>query len=233
MRFEAPEMSPPEPIVRAVDLSKAFAGPKEPVEVLRELTFTVHAGDYLAITGPSGSGKSTLLHTLGLLHRASSGHLEIFGRSSLELSRREASRLRNRRIGFVFQQSLLIPTLTVLENAALPLVYSGVSKLGRTRRAREILESLGLGHRLDHRAVSLSGGESQRTAIARALVNDPKLILADEPTGNLDSENSEKILSILDRLHEEGHSLVVVTHDPMVAGHCKQQLELIDGRIVD
>jgi len=197
-------------LLHAAELRKDYGDPENPVRALRGLELRVDRGDYLAVMGPSGSGKSTLLHLLGLLHRPSGGLLEVFGHDYRDLDRREMARLRNREIGFVFQDSLLIPSLTVLENAALPLVYAAVPKPERLRRARVIVEDLGLGHRCDHRASALSGGESQRTAVARALINEPDLVLADEPTGNLDQENGAHIMEILDGLHREGRVITIV-----------------------
>jgi ABC-type lipoprotein export system ATPase subunit len=219
-------------VVRASGLSKDYGEAENPVHALVDVDLVLERGDYVAIMGPSGSGKSTLLHLLGLLHRASSGRLEMFGRDSASLGRREAARVRNREIGFVFQDPLLIPSLTIVENTALPLVYSGVPRDERTARARELLTGMGLGHRLEHGASALSGGEAQRTAIARALNNDPRLILADEPTGSLDQTNGRRIMEILDGLHREGRTVVVVTHDPEVASHARETIGMRDGWIV-
>ncbi len=220
-----------EVLLRAVDLQKTYGEGESAVRALRGVDLEVRRGDSIAVMGPSGSGKSTLLHILGLLHRPSAGGFEVFGHDYRALDRRATARLRNRKIGFVFQDCLLIPTLTVLENAALPLVYAEVPKPERHRRARALLEELGLAHRVDHRSGALSGGESQRTAIARALVNDPDVILADEPTGSLDQENGRHILEILDGLHRRGKTVVVVTHDPGVARHSERTITLVDGRI--
>jgi len=220
-------------LLRASGLTKDYGESGNPVRALRGIDLTVARGDYLAVMGPSGSGKSTLLHILGMLHRPTSGELEVFGQDLRRLDRRRAARLRNREIGFVFQDSLLISSLTVWENAALPLVYAGVSKPERYRRASAILEDLGLGHRLDHRASALSGGECQRTAIARALINQPNLILGDEPTGNLDQANGRHIMEILDSLQRCGKTVIVVTHDPEVARHSQRIITIIDGRIAD
>ncbi len=216
----------------ARSVSKDYGDVRNPVRALAQVDLTLASGDYVAIMGPSGSGKSTLLHLLGLLHRASGGTLTLFGRDALTLGRREAARLRNRQIGFVFQDPLLIPSLDIVENAALPLVYCGVPRGERTARARELLERLGLGHRLEHAPSALSGGECQRAAIARALVNDPRLVLADEPTGALDQANGQRIMEILDGLHRDGRTVVVVTHDPQIARHAQETIHMLDGRIV-
>jgi predicted ABC-type transport system involved in lysophospholipase L1 biosynthesis ATPase subunit len=182
--------------------------------------------------GPSGSGKSTLLHLLGLLHRPSGGSLELFGQETTRIGRREAARLRNREIGFVFQDPLLIPSLDIVENAALPLVYCGVARDERMVRARRLLEHVGLGHRLEHGAAALSGGECQRAAIARALVNDPRLVLADEPTGSLDQATGDAVIDLMFSLNREaGSTLVMVTHDLDIAQRCGRRVELHAGRV--
>jgi putative ABC transport system ATP-binding protein len=221
-----------EVVVCARSVSKDYGDVQNPVRALAEVDLTLSDGDYVAIMGPSGSGKSTLLHLLGLLHRASRGTLALFGQESTMIGRREAARLRNREIGFVFQDPLLIPSLDIVENTALPLVYCGVPRAERMARARALLERMGLGHRLEHGPSALSGGECQRTAIARALVNDPRLVLADEPTGSLDQANGQHIMGILDGLHRDGRTVVIVTHDPNVARHARETINMRDGRIV-
>lgn len=221
-----------EVVAHARGVSKVYGEAPNAVHALVEVDLTLLRGDYVAIMGPSGSGKSTLLHLLGLLHRPSAGSLELFGQETTRIGRREAARLRNREIGFVFQDPLLIPSLDIVENAALPLVYCGIARDERMARARRLLEHVGLGHRLEHGAASLSGGECQRAAIARALVNDPRLVLADEPTGSLDQANGRMIMETLDGLHREGRTVVVVTHDPGVARHAQRTISMRDGRIV-
>ena len=201
------------------------------LEVLSEVSLEVRAGEFLALTGPSGSGKSTLLGILGLLERPSSGEYLLRGQEVSRLSDAEQSKLRNRTFGFVFQQFHLLPELTALDNVARPLVYAGVRPHERRERAMRLLERFGLQARATHRPAQLSGGEQQRVAIARALVNDPQIILADEPTGNLPQALWQNILSILDGLHKEGRTVVVVSHDPLVAARAHRHVRLKDGRV--
>jgi putative ABC transport system ATP-binding protein len=203
------------------------------VPALRGVSVTIPAGDYAAILGPSGSGKSTLMHLLGGLDRPTSGTLRIAGRDVTELSATELARLRNHTIGFVFQSFHLLPRTTAVDNVALPLVYGGVRAGERRRRAAEMLDRVGLAHRLRHRPNQLSGGEQQRVAIARALVTDPTLLLADEPTGNLDSATGAEVLALLETLNREsGVAVVVVTHDQEVAGRAARQIRMRDGLVV-
>jgi putative ABC transport system ATP-binding protein len=203
------------------------------VPALRGVSFTVPAGDYVAIVGPSGSGKSTLMHLLGGLDRPTSGHLRLGGRDIATLSQVELAQLRNRTIGFVFQSFHLLARTSALDNVALPLVYRGVGTRERHAKARAMLERVGLGHRLDHRPNQLSGGEQQRVAIARALVTDPEVLLADEPTGNLDTANGQAVLALLEALNtEHGVALVLVTHDKDVAARANRQIVMRDGVIV-
>jgi len=203
------------------------------VPALRGVSVTIPAGDYAAILGPSGSGKSTLMHLLGGLDRPTSGTLRIAGRSVTELSPTELARLRNRTIGFVFQSFHLLPRTTAVDNVALPLVYAGVRGGERRRRAEDVLDRVGLAHRRGHRPNQLSGGEQQRVAIARALVTSPSLLLADEPTGNLDSVTGAEVLGLLETLNREsGVAVVLVTHDHEVAGRARRQIRMRDGLIV-
>jgi putative ABC transport system ATP-binding protein len=203
------------------------------VPALRGVSLTVPAGDYLAIVGPSGSGKSTLMHLLGALDRPTSGRLVIGGRDVARLSAPEMARLRNETIGFVFQSFHLLPRTAAVDNVALPLVYRGVGARQRRARAAEMLERVGLGHRLGHRPNQLSGGEQQRVAIARALVTAPSVLLADEPTGNLDSATGGAVLALLESLNESsGVAVVLVTHDREVAARAHRQIVMRDGLIV-
>jgi putative ABC transport system ATP-binding protein len=203
------------------------------VPALRGVSVTIPPGDYAAILGPSGSGKSTLMHLLGGLDRPTSGTLRIAGRDVTELTATELARLRNRTIGFVFQSFHLLPRTTAVDNVALPLVYAGVRAGERRRRAEELLDRVGLGHRLRHRPNQLSGGEQQRVAIARALVTGPSLLLADEPTGNLDSATGAEVLALLETLNREsGVAVVVVTHDQDVAARAARQIRMRDGLVV-
>jgi ABC-type lipoprotein export system ATPase subunit len=201
------------------------------VVALRDVNLRIDDGDYLAITGPSGSGKSTMLQIVGLLDRPTRGRVALDGQDVNDLSDAERTRLRLRTIGFVFQRFHLLHDLTVIENVALPLEAAGVPVEPRYARAAELLTSVGLGHRLRFRPAQLSGGERQRVAISRALANNPRLILADEPTGELHSEDKANVLELLRRLNAEGHTIVVVTHDPEVAAVAARRVELRDGRL--
>jgi macrolide transport system ATP-binding/permease protein len=202
----------------------------EELEVLKNVTLTIREGEFVAIMGPSGSGKSTLLQILGLLDRPTSGAYKLLGRDVSRLTDDEGAALRSRTIGFIFQMFNLLPRTTAQANVELPMIYANAP--GRPTRARELLSSVGLGDRLDHRPNQLSGGQQQRVAIARALANRPRLIFADEPTGNLASDQAEEILAQLDRLHAAGISIVMVTHESEIAAHATRILRLKDGRIV-
>ena len=204
-----------------------------PVEVLRGIDLSVSRGELLAIVGPSGSGKSTLLHIMGTLERPSSGEVRIAGHDAGTLSDRRLASLRARAIGLVFQQFFLLDGMSALENVAHGLLYAGVSAPRRQAQAVEVLERVRLGHRLGHHPAQLSGGERQRVAIARALVARPAILFADEPTGNLDSQASEQIMGLLRDLHDEGHTIAVITHDRDLASGMPRQLEIRDGTIVD
>jgi putative ABC transport system ATP-binding protein len=202
------------------------------VEALKGVSFAIAAGEMVSIVGPSGSGKSTLLHLLGALDRPTTGSVLFSGRDVSDLGDHELAALRNAEIGFVFQQFQLLARTPALANVALPLVYAGVAKGERRERARAALESVGLGHRLDHRPAQLSGGEQQRVAIARALVTHPRVILADEPTGNLDTATGRDIIGLLRDLNaEQGVALVIITHDPAVAALAPRQISIRDGLI--
>jgi putative ABC transport system ATP-binding protein len=202
------------------------------VEALRGVSLTIGQGEFAAILGPSGSGKSTLMHLLGCLDRPTSGTLRINGVEMSGLSDTALADLRNKTIGFVFQSFHLLGRTTALDNVALPLVYRGVGRSERRARARVALESVGLGHRMGHRPSQMSGGEQQRVAIARALVGEPKVLLADEPTGNLDTANGAEVMGILDRLNSDrGVAVVLVTHEPEVAAHARRQIHVRDGLI--
>ncbi|WP_298338000.1 ABC transporter ATP-binding protein [Ferrimicrobium sp.] len=201
------------------------------VEALRGVSFTVVAKEYIAITGPSGSGKSTLMHLIGCLDVPTSGDLSIAGELVRDLSQAQLAEIRNRRIGFVFQQFNLLRTMTALRNVELPLLYAGVPRKERRERAAALLERVGLGNHLNHRPMELSGGQQQRVAIARALVGDPSIILADEPTGNLDSHSAEEILGIFEELNQLGRTLVVITHDASVAARASRALHIRDGQL--
>ncbi len=203
------------------------------VKVLKDINLEIFPGEYVALMGPSGSGKSTLMNIIGALDTPTSGTYRLKGKEVSRMSDDELAAVRNKEIGFVFQTFNLLPRLTALENVALPLIYAHVPKKERMERAKEVLEAVGLGDRLDHKPNQLSGGQRQRVAIARALVNRPSLILADEPTGNLDSQSSAEIMKLFDRLSEQGNTIVLVTHENDIAAHARRLIKLLDGRILN
>ncbi|HET7221561.1 MAG TPA: ABC transporter ATP-binding protein [Vicinamibacterales bacterium] len=220
-------------IVEARSVSKVFPMAAGPVAALREVSIRIAPGEYIGVVGPSGCGKSTLLHVLGVVDVPTSGQVFFNEREIGSLSDADRSRLRLREIGFVFQRFFLLPMLTAWENVELPQAEAGVGRSERRQRTRELLEYVGLAARADHRPSELSGGEMQRVAIARALANRPRLLLADEPTGELDQATGEHIVALLDRLHADGIAVVVVTHDPAVASRAHRLLRMRDGRIVE
>jgi len=219
-------------VIRLEGLSRTFDVGGEPVHALVDVSEEIAAGEYLAIMGPSGSGKSTLLHILGCLDRPDRGVYELFGRDVARLDEEELSLVRRHTIGFVFQFFHLVPRLSALENVELPMIFAGVPAAERRERAMGRLRGVGLEPRASHRPDQLSGGERQRVAIARATVLDPKLLLADEPTGNLDTTSGRHVLEILEQMNASGLTLVVVTHDPAVARRARRILVLKDGRVV-
>ncbi|MHC4075663.1 MAG: ABC transporter ATP-binding protein [Planctomycetota bacterium] len=218
-------------IVSIENLSKVYQLGAFEVFALRKLTLTIERGRYVAIMGPSGSGKSTLLNVLGCLDRPSSGVYRLADEDVSQLDDDALSMIRGRRIGFIFQSYNLIAQLNVIENIEVPLFYQGASEKESVARAKELAEMVGLGDRLRHRPNELSGGQQQRVAIARALANDPVIILADEPTGNLDTKSGAEILSILDDLHSRGKTLIIVTHDDHIGARAEETIHLLDGRI--
>jgi putative ABC transport system ATP-binding protein len=205
--------------------------PAGPVVALNDVSLAIGEGEYVAIAGPSGCGKSTLLHVLGCVDTATSGKVCLEGRDVGSLSDRDRSAIRLAKIGFVFQRFFLLPMLSALENVELPQAEAGVPRAARLERARMLLDYVGLAHRADHRPAQLSGGEMQRVAVARAMANQPRLVLADEPTGELDQATGEAIAALFDRLHRDGTAIVVVTHDPSIAGRAQRILRMRDGRI--
>jgi putative ABC transport system ATP-binding protein len=218
-------------LIQAKDLVKIYKMDGESVHALDGVSFEVAPGEYVAIMGPSGSGKSTLMNLLGCLDTPTSGSYILDGEEVAKLDDTGLARIRNRKIGFVFQTFNLLPRATSLHNVELPLIYAGVSGPERKKRAQAAMESVGLGQRGIHRPNELSGGERQRVAIARALVTRPSLILADEPTGNLDSATSMDIMRLLDLLHEKGHTIILVTHEADIALHAYRVVRLLDGKI--
>ncbi len=217
-------------LIQTEAITKTYELGAAQVEALRGVTLEIGDGEYVAVMGPSGSGKSTLMHILGCLDTPTSGRYLLHGQEVSGLAGKGLARVRNKEIGFVFQNFNLLPRIDLVANVSLPLVYRGsVTRAERRRKAVEVLETLGLGHRLGHRPNELSGGERQRSAIARALVNDPSIVLADEPTGNLDTKTGKEIMDILDRLSTGGKTVVIVTHDPNVAAHARRVLHFEDG----
>jgi putative ABC transport system ATP-binding protein len=218
------------PVIELTEAARTHPGPP-PVPALQPISLRIHPGEILAIVGPSGSGKTTLLHLLGTLDRPSRGTVRINGHDVTALSDREISALRSEHIGFVFQNSSLIDNLSAVDNVATALLYRGVRRREREQRARDALARVGLAHRLQHRPQELSGGEQQRVAIARAMVGGPAVVLADEPTGNLDSATGQLVYAQLLELHSDGTALVIVTHDHSLAERAPRRVELRDGRI--
>jgi putative ABC transport system ATP-binding protein len=220
-------------VIRVEALSKDYDTPAGPFPALKEVDLAIRAGEYVAIMGPSGSGKSTFMNILGCLDRPTRGQYHLAGRDVAALDKDETARLRNRTIGFVFQGFNLLPRMNLSDNVSLPLVYSGLDHEERRARARAMLDKVGLGGYADSLPNRISGGQQQRVAIARALVNRPRLILADEPTGNLDSHTSEEIMGVFRALNDEGITIVLITHEANIAAHARRLVRFLDGRIVE
>jgi putative ABC transport system ATP-binding protein len=220
------------PVVEVRDVSRVFPMPAGPVTALRDVSLTVTAGEHVAVTGPSGCGKSTLLHLIGAVDTPTAGSILFEERDLSRLSETERERIRLRRIGFVFQRFFLLPMLTAAENIELPQAEAGVAGAQRRARTRELLSYVGLADRADHLPSQLSGGEMQRVAIARALANRPALLLADEPTGELDEQTSEHIADLFDRVNADGTAILVVTHNPALAARASRRLAMASGRVV-
>lgn len=213
------------------NLRKVYKTGKIEVEALKGVSFRIERGEFVAIMGPSGSGKSTLMHLLGCLDHPTGGVYLLEGEDVKATSENRLAEVRNKRIGFVFQQFNLLARTTILHNVEVPLIYSGMRRSKRRKLAKEVLEKVGLGHRLHHQPNEISGGQKQRVAIARALINNPSLILADEPTGNLDTKTGEEIMDIFRELNANGHTIVLVTHEPEIAQCARRVIELRDGEI--
>ena len=218
-------------IIRTANLVKDYSLGKVKVRALNGVDLTIGEGEFVAIMGPSGSGKSTLMHIIGCLDTPTSGEYHLDGVLVSEMEKNQLAMVRNRKIGFVFQSFNLLPHLNVLKNVELPLMYAGVGQKDRNLKARQIIDSVGLSDRLRHKPAELSGGQRQRVAIARAIANDPAILLADEPTGNLDSQAGGDILEIFSRLHSEGNTVIIVTHDKAVANRAGRIIRIMDGRI--
>jgi len=218
-----------QPIIQLTNIAKFYTIGTETIHALRSVSLEIYKNEYVALMGPSGSGKSTLMNVLGCLDSPSSGEYTLNGKAVAQMLDDELAEVRNKEIGFVFQSFNLLPRSTSLDNVALPLVYSGFSKEQRVKRATEVLEQVGLGGRIMHKPNELSGGQRQRVAIARALVNNPAIILADEPTGNLDSKTSVEIMALLEEIHKQGNTIILVTHEEDIAQHAHRIVRLKDG----
>ena len=222
-----------ETLIDVNDLHKVFVTEEVETHALSSVHLKIRKGEYIAIAGPSGCGKSTLLSILGLLDSPSEGHYQLNGTPVADLSATQRARIRNREVGFIFQSFNLIGDLTVYENAELPLTYQKVPKGERKERVQAALEKVSMAHRMKHYPSQLSGGQQQRVAVARAIVTEPSILLADEPTGNLDSANGDAVMDMLSELHRNGATICMVTHDPRYAAHAKRTIQLFDGRIVE
>jgi len=220
-------------MIRLDAVHKVYDAGENAVHALRGIDLDVKPGEYIALMGPSGSGKSTLMHILGCLDVPTQGEYFLDGTPVSRMSSRALARIRNRKVGFVFQSFNLLPRATILRNVELPMLYAGEGRRERRERAKAALERVGLAERAKALPTQLSGGQKQRVAIARALVNDPPIVLADEPTGNLDSANGEAVMTLLQELHHEGATICMVTHDPRYAAHAERTVHLFDGRIVE
>lgn len=218
-------------VIKIRNITRDFYLGQEVVEVLKGIDLDIERGEYVALMGPSGSGKSTLMNLLGCLDTATSGSYELNGKNVSNMSDDELAEIRNKEIGFVFQTFNLLPRTTALDNVALPMVYAGISKSDRAERASQVLTDVGLADRMDHKPNQLSGGQRQRVAVGRALVNKPSIILADEPTGNLDSKTSVEIMALFDEIHRQGNTVIVVTHEEDIANHAHRIIRLMDGMV--
>lgn len=220
-----------DPLIKITNIKRDFALGNETVYVLKGIDLEINKGEYVALMGPSGSGKSTLMNLLGCLDTPTSGSYILNGKDVSQMKDDELAEIRNKEIGFVFQTFNLLPRTTALDNVALPMIYAGFSKSERNKRAAEVLEQVNLADRMDHQPNQLSGGQRQRVAIARALVNNPSIILADEPTGNLDSKTSEEIMKLFNEIHSNGNTVILVTHEEEIAAYAHRIIRLRDGLI--
>jgi putative ABC transport system ATP-binding protein len=219
------------PLIHFTDIKRDFQLGNETINVLKGIDLHINKGEYVALMGPSGSGKSTLMNLLGCLDTPTSGSYILNGKDVSKMEDNDLAEIRNKEIGFVFQTFNLLPRTTALDNVALPMIYAGYSKTERTKRASEVLNQVNLSDRMDHQPNQLSGGQRQRVAIARALVNKPSIILADEPTGNLDSKTSVEIMNLFDEIHQKGNTVILVTHEEEIAKHAHRIIRLRDGMI--
>lgn len=218
-------------VIKIRNITRDFPLGSETVKVLKGIDLDIERGEYVALMGPSGSGKSTLMNLLGCLDTPTSGSYELNGKDVSSMSDDELAEIRNKEIGFVFQTFNLLPRTTALENVALPMIYAGASKAARTERAKEVLTNVGLADRMDHKPNQLSGGQRQRVAVGRALVNSPSIILADEPTGNLDSKTSVEIMNLFNEIHKAGNTVILVTHEEDIADNAHRIIRLRDGKV--
>ncbi|MBN2689575.1 MAG: ABC transporter ATP-binding protein [Gammaproteobacteria bacterium] len=219
-------------LVELKNISKIYKTGAVKFIALEQINLTINKGEYLAILGPSGSGKSTLMHILGCLSTPTSGDYLLNGKNVASLSVNQLAKVRNQNIGFVFQNFNLLANLNIVDNVALPLVYRGIAKEERTKKAKELLTHFGLGGHFSHHANELSGGQQQRVAIARSLITEPDIILADEPTGNLDSKSGDDVIHMLEKLNRDGKTIIIVTHDEKIAERTKQIIRIVDGKIM-
>lgn len=222
-----------EQILSMKNICKSYYMGQREHKVLHDINFSVYKGDFISILGPSGSGKSTFMNIIGCLDVATQGQYILSGKNVYSLDQRELARIRNREIGFVFQSFQLLPRMTALENVELPLIYASIPSSERKKRAKAMLERVGLGDKIKHKPTQLSGGEQQRVAIARSVVNEPTILLADEPTGSLDQKTGLQIMELFEQLNREGRTIVLITHDKDIARHAKRIVHIVDGRLTE
>ena len=220
-------------IIELMDIQKTYRVGDNEVTVLKGINLDIHKGEFLALMGPSGSGKSTLMNIVGCLDRPTRGRFRLLGRDVGEFSDDELAEVRRKELGFIFQTFNLVGRISVLKNVEMPMVLNGIPRNNRKARALELLGNVGLGHRVDFSPIKLSGGEKQRVAIARALANNPNIIIADEPTGNLDLKSSDEVMNIMKKLNDEGRTILMVTHNPEITENCSRVIRLRDGRIIE